>query len=109
MPLDLAGLCATTGARATGSSAASSASEGDDGVIAFAQHATRAGKFFQSADRKKAFDENFEEFDEAAKLLDRNDQAVVFLAEMLLHELSGFPVHEFAFGAIGAALGFGGF
>src|SRR5947207_841049 len=28
---------------------------------------------------------------------------------MLLHELSGFPVHQFAFGAIGAALGFGGF
>src|SRR5436309_8260558 len=28
---------------------------------------------------------------------------------MLFHELSGFPVHEFAFGAIGAALRFGRF
>src|SRR5437879_8478876 len=28
---------------------------------------------------------------------------------MLLHELRGLPVHQFAFGGLGAALGFGGF
>ena len=37
------------------------------------------------------------------------NEAVVFLAEVLLHELRGFPVDEFAFGTGGAAFGFGRF
>jgi len=95
--------------RAARPAAAAWASESDDGVIAFAEHASRSGKFFQGADGQKAFDEDFEEFDEAAVFLNGNDQAVVFLAEMRFHELSGFPVHEFALGAIGAAFGFRSF
>src|SRR5260370_37715783 len=78
-------------------------------MIAFAKDAAGASKFLERANGKKAFDEDFEEFDEAPEFLDGNDQAVVFLAEMLFHELSGLPVHEFALGAISAALGFGGF
>src|SRR6266851_8678050 len=78
-------------------------------MIAFAKDAAGAGEFLECADGKKSFHKNFEEFDKAAELLDRNDQAVVFLAEMLLHELGGFPIHEFALGAIGTAFGFGGF
>src|SRR6202041_994161 len=38
-----------------------------------------------------------------------DDQAFVFLAEMLFHELRGLPVDEFAFGSGGAAFGFGRF
>jgi len=49
-------------------------------VIAFAEDAAGAGEFFQSADGKKAFDEDFKKLDEAAVFLDGNDQAVVFLA-----------------------------
>src|SRR2546430_1556577 len=98
----------TRAASSATASGTSTTSDGDDDVIAFAQHAARTGEFFQSADGKKAFDEDFEEFDEAAVLLHGNDQAVVLLAEMFFHELSGFPVHEFALGAIGAAFGFGG-
>src|SRR5260370_31600885 len=108
MPFELAGFCATAVTRAARSAATASASKGDDGVIALALHAACAGEFFESVDGKKAFDEDFEEFDKAPELLDGNDQAVVFLAEMLLHELSGFPVHQFTLGAIGAPLGFGG-
>src|SRR5260370_10647835 len=109
MPFELAGFCATAVTRAARSAATASASKGDDGVIALAKDATGASEFLECADGKKSFYKNFEEFDKAAELLDGNDQAVVFLAEMLLHELSGFPVHQFALGAIGAARVFGGF
>src|SRR5258708_30678955 len=109
MPFELAGFCATAVTRAARSAATASASKGDDGVIALAKDATGASEFLECADGKKSFYKNFEEFDKAAELLDRNDQPVVFLAEMLLHELSSFPIHEFALGAIGTALGLGGF
>ena len=46
---------------------------------------------------------------EEAKLLDGDDQALVLFAEMLLHELRGFPVDEFALGSGGTAFGFGRF
>ena len=97
-------------ARAAGSATAAgtSASKGDDGVVALAKDAARSGEFLQRADGKKTFHEDVEKFDKAPVFLDGNNQAVVFLAEMLFHELSGFPVHQFALGAIGAALGFGG-
>ena len=108
-PFELAGLCGAATASAARSAAAASTSKGDDGVIAFAKHASRAGKFLQRADGKQAFHKDFEKFDKAAVFLDGNDQAVVFLAEMLFHELSGFPIHEFALGAVGAALRFGSF
>src|SRR5204862_7772075 len=97
------------GPATTTCSAAAATRQGDDGVIALAKDAAGTGEFLQRVDGKKAFDEDFEQFDEAAVFLDGNDQAVVFLAEMFFHELSGFPVHEFAFGAIGAAFGLGGF
>ena len=108
VPFELAGLCAaaTPGA---GGSAATSTRQGYDGVIALAKHASRAGKFLECADWKKTLHEDFEKLDKTAVFLYGNDQLVVFLAEVLLHELSGFPIHQFALGAIGAALRFGRF
>src|SRR5260370_34762518 len=127
VPFDLTRFCAATGSRTdcggaandartrcgaatagTARSAATSTGQGDDGVIALAKDAARAGEFFQSDDGKKAFHEDLEKLDEAAVFLDGNNQAVIFLAEVLFHELSGLPVHEFALGAVGAALGFRG-
>src|SRR5260370_30411747 len=82
---------------------------GEGGGVGSGKDGRGGSEFLECADGKKAFYKNFEEFDKAAELLDRNDQPVVFLAEMLLHELSSFPIHEFALGAIGTAFGFGGF
>ena len=47
-----------------------------------------------------------DQLDEESEFLHGNNQRVVFLAEMAFHELRCFPFHEFALGAIGAALGF---
>src|SRR5207302_1873462 len=74
-------------------STAAATRQGDDGVIALAKQASRADEFLQRPDGKKAFDEDLEEFYKTAVLLYGNDQPVVFLAEMLLHELGGFPIH----------------
>src|SRR5260370_19335198 len=107
VPFDLARLCATTSGNATGSATTAAATlQGDDGVISLSKHAPHTGEFLERADGKKAFDEDFEEFDKAAVFLHGDNQAVVFLPEMLLHELSGFPIHQFALGAVGAALRF---
>ncbi len=107
VPFELAWLCAaaTTGAAR---SAATPTGQGHDSVIALAKHASRAGEFFQRPDGKKALHEDFEKLDKTAVFLHGNDQPVVFLAEMLLHELSGFPVHQFALGAVGALEEFAG-
>src|SRR6266849_1056606 len=95
--------------RAGCSAAAVSAGHGNDGVIPLAVDAARVGGFFERADRQQALDEDFEKLHETSVFLHGNNQPVVFLAEVLLHELSGFPVHQFALGAVGAALRFGGF
>src|SRR6267378_6884310 len=65
--------------------------DSDDGVVAFAIDATGVGGFFDGGDGQKSFHENFEEFDEAAVFLHGDDQGIVFVAEMLLHKLRGFP------------------
>src|SRR5437879_6226039 len=96
-------------ARAVRTANSSPTTSSHDGVTAFAKDAAGTGECLQRGDGKKAFDEDFEQFDEAAVFLDGNNQAVVFLAEMFLHELGGFPVHQFALGAVGAPLSFGGF
>src|SRR5579859_3932460 len=83
--------------------------DGDDGVVAFAIDTAGVGGFLDGGDGQQAFDENFEEFDEAAVFLHGNDERVVLVAQMLLHELRGFPADEFAFGSGGTALGFGSF
>ena len=62
-------------------------------MIGFAKNNTGACGFFQGVDGEQAFHKNFEELHEAAVLLHGNDQRVVFLAEMLLHELRGLPIH----------------
>ena len=78
-------------------------------MVALAVDTTGAGRFFERGDWQQSFHKNFEELDEAAELLNRDDQSFVFLAEVLFHELRGLPIHEFAFGAVGSALGFRGF
>jgi len=78
-------------------------------VIAFAIDAAGVSGFFDGGDGEQAFDEDFEEFDEAAVFLHGDDEGIVLVAEMLLHELCGFPNDELAFGSSGATLGFGSF
>ena len=85
------------------------AGHGDYGVIAFAVKAAGARGFFEGIDGDQAFDKDVEEFDEASEFLHGDDEGVVFVAEMLLHELRGFPGDEFALGGGGAALGFRSF
>ena len=78
-------------------------------MVALAVDTTGAGRFFERGDWQQSFHKNFEELDEAAELLNRDDQSFVFLAEVLFHELRGLPIHQLALGRIGAALGLGGF
>src|SRR5258708_22326217 len=96
-------------AAAAGSSAAAATRQSNDGMIAFAKDASRVGEFLQRSNGKKAFHEDLEKLDKTAVFLDGNDQPVVFFAEVFLHELSGFPIHQFALGAVGSALRFGRF
>ena len=86
-----------------------SSGHSDDGVVLLSIYAAGARGFFEGVDGQKAFNEDLEEFDKTTEFLHGDDQPVVLLAEMLFHELRGLPVHQFAFGAISAALGFGGF
>src|SRR5579871_4214987 len=81
----------------------------DDGMIALAEKAALAGGFFQPVDAHQAFHKYFYQLDEESEFLHGNNQRVIFLAEMAFHELRGLPIHQLAFGAIGAALGFGTF
>lgn len=66
-------------------------------------------RLFKRVDREQTFDEDVEEFDVAAIFLNGNDEAVVLVAEMLLHEFRGLPTDEFAFGSGGASFGLGSF
>src|SRR5260370_31075559 len=105
---ELARLCATATAAAD-SSAATATRQSNDDMIAFAKHASRVGEFLECSNGKKAFHEDLEKLDKTAVFLHGNDQPVLFFAEVFLHELSGFPIHQFALAAVGAALGFGRF
>src|SRR5205085_8665137 len=89
--------------------AALCAHERDDSVVALTIDAVSIRGFFQRADGQQSLHENLKKFDEAAELLHRDDQPVVFFSKMLLHELRGLPIHQFALGRIGAALGLGSF
>jgi len=77
---------------------------GDDRVIPFTIDAALARLLFEAIDRYKSFDENFHQLDEEAEFLHGNNQRVVFLAQAAFHELSRFPVHQFALGGDGATL-----
>src|SRR6266478_8146030 len=65
--------------------------DSDDGVVAFAVDAASVGGFFDRSDGQESFHKNFKEFDEAAVFLHGDDEGFVFVAEMLLHKLRGFP------------------
>src|SRR5229473_4215730 len=104
LPYQLLGFCAAAAdgrgeprpygimPRAGRPAAGVSAGHGNDGVIPLAVDAARVGGFFERADRQQALDEDFEKLHETSIFLHGNNQPVVFLAEVLLHELSGFPV-----------------
>src|ERR1700722_14707076 len=66
---------------------------GDDRVILIAVDASLASCFLQAIDAYKPFDENLNQLDEKTELLYGDDQRVIFLAEMVLHELRGLPFH----------------
>src|SRR5258706_370789 len=65
--------------------------DSDDGVVAFAIDAAGVGGFLDGGDGQESFHKNFKEFDEAAVFLHGDDERFVFVAEMLLHKLRGFP------------------
>src|ERR1700722_13552407 len=78
----------------------------DDGVIAVAVDAALAGRFLQAVNTDKPFDKNLDQLNEESEFLDGDYQRVVLFAQMAFHELRGLPFHQFALGAIGAALRF---
>src|SRR5215469_15559791 len=92
-----------------GTAAAGSAEHSDDGVIVLAIDAAGLDGPFERVDRQQTLHKDVEEFDVAAVFLDRSDEAVVLVAEVLLHELRGLPTDEFALSVGGAAFGFGSF
>src|SRR4029077_286504 len=77
----------------------------NDCVIVFAIHAAGSHGILEGIDRQQSFDKYLEQFHEAAILLYRDDQALVFIAEMLFHELRGLPIAQFAYRGSGAPLG----
>ena len=111
---DVAGVRASTAglflfSRLVCREALSVAASGNDRVILLAVENVLAGEFRDAVDGDHAFHENFRQLDEETEFLHGDNERVVFLAEMLLHELRGFPGHQFALGGFGAALGLGGF
>src|SRR5215469_16211403 len=92
-----------------GTAAAVSAEHSDDGVIVLAIDAAGLDGPFERVDGQQTLHKDVEEFDVAAVFLDRSDEAVVLVAEMLLHELRGLPTDEFALSVGSAAFGFGSF
>jgi len=85
------------------------ATAANDRVIALAVKNLFAGQLLDSRDGHDALDEDLHQLDEESEFLHRNDQRVVLLAQMLLHELRRLPGHQFALGGFGAALGLGSF
>src|SRR6266481_1570613 len=109
LPRELLRLCAATSSCARAAPPLIAAWDRNNGVILLAIHAARARRFLQRVDRQQPLHKHLEQLHKAAVLLHGNNQAVVFFAEMLLHELRRLPVHQLALGAIRAALRFGSF
>src|SRR5438270_5233541 len=95
--------------RGNGSPSSLGASQRDNGMVALAVDAASVRRLFQRADGQQTFHKNFEQLDETTELLRGYDQSLVFFSKMLFHELRGLPIHQFPFGGVGAAFGFGGF
>src|SRR5712692_9481907 len=102
-------LCPGARARTLRSMPSFTAPERDDGVIALAIDATRVCRFFQGVDGQQPFHEHLEKLDKAPVFLNGDDQRIVFLAQVLFHELRRLPIHQLALGAISSAFGFGSF
>ena len=73
---------------------------------AFVEQEAVAG---QAVDGDEAFDEKVGQFDEEAELGGTDDETVELIADTFFHELNFLPVHEVAFGVVGAALGVAAF
>ena len=63
----------------------------------------------QRVDGHQAFDKQIGQFDEQAVFVGVQHQRGKLLADAILHEADLLPLHEFAFGLCGAALGLAGF
>jgi len=70
----------------------------DDGMFVLPVDAVRSGRIFYRRHREQAFDEHFHQLHETSVLLHRNDEAFIFVPQMLLHELRGLPIAQFTFG-----------
>src|ERR1700737_4198639 len=85
------------------------AAPANDRVVALAIKNLLAGQFLDARDGHQALDKDFRQLDEESEFLHRDDERVILLAEVLLHELSCLPSHQFPLGGFGAALGLGRF
>ena len=81
----------------------------DDSVIALAILATGGGELFHLIDAHQSFDENIYKLHKESEFLHRNNQRFKFLTQTALHELRRLPIHQLAFGGVGAAFSFGRF
>src|SRR5260221_9507488 len=82
---------------------------GNNRMVLLAIENVFAGELRDAVDGDHALDKDFRQFDEESEFLHGNNQSVVLFAEMLLHELRGFPGHQFALGGFDAALSLGSF
>src|SRR4029077_6739628 len=62
----------------------------------------------EGVERDQSFDEEVGQFDEETKLGDAGDETLKLPSHAFLHELDLLPLHELAFGVVGAALGLAG-
>src|SRR6202030_2853570 len=68
---------------------------GDNHVVALAKRAPHPRDFLQPVYTHEPLDEKFDQFHEESELLHGNNQRLVFLTEMALHELRRLPFHQF--------------
>src|SRR5580658_10222803 len=94
VPRNFFELCSASTTRSRRAAPPFASGERDYGVIALAKNNPRARGIFESVYWQQAFDEHFEQLDEAAEFLHRDNQRLVFLAEMRFHELRRLPVHQ---------------
>ncbi len=80
-----------------------------DRMVAVPIDALLSCKFFQAVDAYQPFDENLHQLYEEPEFLHRDDQRIVFFAEMAFHELSGLPFDQFPLGCVGPAFRFRAF
>src|SRR5580704_14465669 len=66
----------------------------DNRMVAVVIRASLPGKFLQPVDAHQAFHENLHQLHEKSKLLHRNNQRRIFLAQMAFHELRRLPFHQ---------------